>query len=148
VFNAVIAKLIENQSIIDDHAFLANSGHEIKLDGQEQARVQVLMRRFEQSPYSPPSVKECQSEAGEEVVNALITLDKLMPVSPDVIFRKEDYDLMVSDIRKELERNGKITLADVRDLFKTSRKYVQALLEHLDTIGVTIRDGDFRKLRQ
>jgi len=148
VFNAVIAKLIENQSIIDDHAFLANSGHEIKLDGQEQARVQVLMRRFEQSPYSPPSVKECQSEAGEEVVNALITLDKLMPVSPDVIFRKEDYDLMVSDIRKELEKNRKITLADVRDLFKTSRKYVQALLEHLDTIGVTIRDGDFRKLRQ
>jgi len=148
MFNAVIAKLIESQAIIDDHAFLANAGHVIKFNGQEQVRVQVLMRRFEQSPYSPPSVKECQSEVGDEVVNALITLNKLMTVSPDVIFRKEDYDLMVSDIRKELEKNGKITLADVRDLFKTSRKYAQALLEHLDTIGVTIRDGDFRKLKQ
>ena len=45
-------------------------------------------------------------------------------------------------------QNGKITLAEVRDLFKTSRKFVQALLEHLDAVGVTMRDGDFRKLRK
>ena len=106
------------------------------------------MRKFEQNPYSPPSVKECQAEVGEEILNALVTLNKLITVSPDVIFRKEDYDLMVSDIRKTIERNGRITLAEVRDLFKTSRKYAQALLEHLDATGVTIRDGDFRKLRR
>jgi len=36
----------------------------------------------------------------------------------------------------------------VRDLFNTSRKYAQALLEQLDQTGVTMRDGDFRKLRK
>jgi selenocysteine-specific elongation factor len=41
-----------------------------------------------------------------------------------------------------------ISLAEARDLFNTSRKYAQALLEHLDVLGVTARDGDFRRLRK
>ena len=69
-------------------------------------------------------------------------------VSPDVVFRKQDYDSMVATIKDDLVRNGKITLAEARNLFGTSRKYAQALLEHLDAIGTTIRDGDFRKLRK
>jgi len=65
-----------------------------------------------------------------------------------VIFRKGDYDTMVNSIRKTILQNGKITLAEVRDIFNTSRKYAQALLEHLDAAGITVRDGDFRKLRK
>jgi len=148
IFNVFIAKLIDGHEIIEDHAFIAYARHEIKFNGQEQAKVQALMRKFEQSPYSPPSIKECQVEVGEEVLNALIILSELVTVSSDVVFRKEDYDLMVSDIRKTIEKKGRITLAEVRDLFKTSRKYAQALLEHLDATGITLRDGDFRKLRR
>jgi selenocysteine-specific elongation factor len=47
-----------------------------------------------------------------------------------------------------MEENGKITLAEVRDLFTTSRKYAQAFLEHLDAMDITVRDGDFRKLKK
>jgi selenocysteine-specific elongation factor len=47
-----------------------------------------------------------------------------------------------------IKENGKISLAEVRDTFNTSRKYAQALLEHLDSIGETVREGDFRKLRK
>ena len=45
-------------------------------------------------------------------------------------------------------RQERITLAEVRDLLGTSRKYAQALLEHLDATGMTIRDGDYRRLRK
>jgi serine/threonine protein kinase len=40
------------------------------------------------------------------------------------------------------------TLAQVRDLFDTSRKYAQAILEHLDEEGITKRVGDERVLIQ
>ena len=105
------------------------------------------MRRFAQDPYSPPSIKECQGEAGEELVNALIELGELAPVSGEVIFRKTDYDSMVARVRAALLDKGQITLPEVRDLFGTSRKYAQALLEHLDAAGLTRRDGDYRRLR-
>jgi len=127
---------------------VAEVAHEIRFNGLEQAKVQSLTRKFEANPFGPPSVKECQAEVGEEILNALMELNEFMTVSSDVIFRKRDYDLMVEGIRKTLEKNGSITLAEVRDLFKTSRKYAQALLEHLDAIGMTMRDGDFRKLKK
>lgn len=55
---------------------------------------------------------------------------------------------MVEQVRGRILQNGQISVAEARDLFSTSRKYVLALLEHLDAAGVTIRDGDFRKLRE
>jgi selenocysteine-specific elongation factor len=39
-------------------------------------------------------------------------------------------------------------VAEVRDRFKTSRKYALALMEHLDEQGVTLRSGDERVLRR
>jgi selenocysteine-specific elongation factor len=119
----------------------------VRFDNGQQAKVQALLRKFAASPYTPPSVKECQAEAGEEILNALIEMGKLATVSQEVIFRREDYDAMVAKIKSTLAQNGQISLAEVRDLFNTSRKYAQALLEHLDATGVTMRDGDFRKLR-
>jgi selenocysteine-specific elongation factor len=147
-FNTTINKLIADHLLTDYSAFIAMPGHEIKFNGQEQAKVQVLMRKFEANPFSPPSVKECTSETGEEVLNALLEMDELIAVSSDVIFRTKDYDLMVSMIRNAIVQSSRISLAEARDLFDTSRKYAQALLEHLDAIGITSRDGDFRKLKK
>lgn len=148
VFSAVINKLITNYIITDYGNAIAKPEHEIKFDKGTQAKIQAMMRKFEQSPFSPPSVKECQGEIGEEVLNALVELDQFVAVSSDVIFRKVDYDLMAVKIRNTLIQNEKVTLAEARDFFNTSRKYAQALLEHLDAIGVTMRDGDFRRLKK
>jgi selenocysteine-specific elongation factor len=147
-FNASIAKLIMEQALLEQAALIAKPGHEIKFDHGQQSRVQALMRKFELNPYSPPSLKECQAEVGEEILNALIELDQLVAVSQEVVFRRQDYDAAVAKIEQEIEANGKVSLAEVRDVFHTSRKYAQALLEHLDTTGMTVREGDFRKLRQ
>jgi selenocysteine-specific elongation factor len=54
---------------------------------------------------------------------------------------------MVEKVSVSCKTKGQVSLAEVRDLFGTSRKYAQALLEYLDSIGITIRIGDFRKLK-
>ena len=46
------------------------------------------------------------------------------------------------------ERDGSATIAGVRDELGTTRKYAQALLEHLDRTKVTRRDGDAHVLRR
>jgi len=148
IFNSVITYYVIRNTLVETNYIISIPSHEIKFDNGQQAKVQALMRKFTQSPFSPPSVKECQAEAGEEVVNALAELNDLVAVSQDVVFRKADYDEMVAKIRAALEQKGQISLAEVRDLFDTSRKYAQALLEHLDTTGITMRDGDYRKLRK
>lgn len=147
-FNAAISFLSSQNSIIDDRGTVSSPGHEIKFNGADQARVEALKRRFESNPYATPSIKECQAEAGFELVNALIESGELLPVSENVIFLKKDYDEITSRIKSMLMDRGTITLAEVRDMFDTTRKYAQALLEHLDSTGLTVRDGDMRRLRK
>lgn len=148
VFNAVLSQLVTYNSLVDSRGAVSRLGHEIQFNGQDQVKVQALRRRFESAPYTTPSVKECQAEAGEEIVNALIELGELVMVSQEVIFRKTDYDDMAAKIRTAIQQTGQITLGEVRDMLGTTRKYVQALLEHFDAIGMTVRDGDARKLRK
>jgi selenocysteine-specific elongation factor len=148
IFNALLKKLVAGRLLTDTSAFLADPSHEVRFDGGQQAKAQALLRQFAASPYAPPSVKECQAEVGEELLNALVDSGQLIAISQEVIFRKSDYEVMQAKVRAALTQNGQITLAEVRDLFNTSRKYAQALLEYLDATGVTMRAGDFRKLRR
>lgn len=148
VFNAVITSYYLRNTLRDSNNFIARPEHEVRFDSAQQSEVQTLMRRFEQNPFSPPGVKELQAEVDQEILNALIESDELIAVSSDVMFRKQDYDLMVDRIKNEIHQKDRITLSEARDLFSTSRKYAQALLEHLDVVGVTVREGDFRKLKK
>ncbi|MBE0671963.1 MAG: selenocysteine-specific translation elongation factor [Anaerolineales bacterium] len=148
IFNAAVKKLVESNILADARGAVSRAGYEIKLDASQQAKVQELMRKFAKTPYATPSVKECQAEVGEEIVNALVETGEMVAVSQDVIFRKQDYDEMVEKIKSAIQQKGQITLGEVRDMLDTTRKYIQALLEHLDSIGVTMRDGDARKLRR
>jgi len=148
VFNAVVKKLAAEDALAESGSRLARIGHEIEFTPEQQAAIQRLKAKFIVTPYSPPTVKECEAEVGEEVFNALVELGDLVTVSAEVVFRKSDYDGMVAKIHQTIQEKGQITVADVRDLFSTSRRYALALMEYLDSIGVTVRDGDFRKLKR
>ena len=69
-----------------------------------------------------------------------------MKVSDNVFFAASAYDEMVKRVIEHLKSTGKITVAEVRDMFKTSRKYALALMEHLDEQKITRRVGDERVL--
>ena len=122
--------------------------HAIRFSPEQEASIAALMKRFAASPYTPPTPKECQAEVGEDVFLALTGLGRLVSVSPEVVFRREDYERMLADVRSMIEKNGSISVAEARDHFNASRKYILAFMEHLDEIEVTQRDGDVRRLKK
>jgi selenocysteine-specific elongation factor len=146
-FNAALRRLAADGLLVEAGAAVAEPGHTIRFDDGQQAVVRDLMRRFAQSPYSPPTARDVQMEVGEEILNALIETGELVAVSPEVVFRRDDYRAMVEKVRAFLGEHGQISVAEARDLFDSSRKYMLGLLEHLDATGVTVRDGDARRLK-
>jgi selenocysteine-specific elongation factor len=145
LFNLVMHRLVSENILTEAAKWTALPGHVVRFSPFQQVKVDKLMAQFALAPYSPPSVKECQALVGEDIFSALLEFGDLVAVSDEVVFRKPDYQIMVEKIRLTLRQKGQISLAEVRDLFQTSRRYAQAFLEHLDAIGVTIRDGDFRR---
>lgn len=145
-FDAVMARATAERSVVDEGPTVRLPSHVVQFTAEQKQQVDELLARFRRQPYTPPSVKESLDAVGEEVLNVLLDRGELVQVSPDVLFLSEAYENMVAGIRERIEREGSITLAQTRDMFDSSRKYAQALLEHLDEIEVTRRVGDERVL--
>jgi selenocysteine-specific elongation factor len=145
-FAAALAHAVAVGEVEDQGAAVSLPEHKPSLTGSQQADVDSLNSRFKAAPYAPPSLKECQEAVDAEVLAYLFDSGRLVQVSPDVVFDAETYREMVDRVRQEIRTAGTITVARVRDLFATSRKYALALMEHLDAIGITVRVGDERRL--
>jgi selenocysteine-specific elongation factor len=150
-FNAVIDFASRSPSpdlLVDSNRWIALPGHTVDFTAAQRAKADALLARFAAAPFAPPSVRECRAELGDEVYAALVDSEQLVPVSADIVFRRTDYDGIVERVQEYLSRSDRMTVAEARDLLATSRKYVLPLLEHLDATGVTLREGDYRRLRR
>ena len=70
----------------------------------------------------------------------------VVKVSEGIFFSASAYDEMVQRVTAHIKSHGKVSLAEVRDMLQTSRKYAQAFLEYLDGEKITRRVGDERVL--
>jgi selenocysteine-specific elongation factor len=147
VFNSILHRIAEEEGLEEAGSLVRLTGFAIQFSPPQKRLVDGLLSHFAGSPFSPPTVKECQADVGEDLYNAMIEIGLLIPIPPDVVFRKQDYEIMVSEIIDLLNKKKTITAGEVRDHFNTTRRYVLALLEFLDTQGITMRDGDVRRLK-
>ena len=141
-FAPTLHKLLDEGILVEEGAAVRLPSHQIQLSKEQQAKVDAYLQSLARNPYAPPS--DIMPEP--ELLNLLIKQRRVVKVSDSVVFAASAYDEMDRKIVAHIKAHGKITLAETRDLFNTSRKYAQALLEHLDQEKVTRRVGDERVL--
>ena len=120
------------------------AGTSPELSDQERRLLDQLHSDLRAAPYSPISVREARAKLGDELLQFEFDSGALVQVSSDVFFDAHTYQEMVDRVREEASGRAGISVAEVRDLFHTSRKYALALMEHLDEAGLTVRQGDLR----
>jgi selenocysteine-specific elongation factor len=146
IFAAAADAAAREGSLRDLGPRLALPDHQAHPTAEQSSRMDSLMSRFQASPSAPPSVKESVEALGPELWDYLLEKGIVVVVSPDVAFEAQRYAALVEEIRGRLAGGASITVAEVRDVLGTSRKYALALMEHLDQIGLTVREGDARRL--
>ncbi|MFH1379051.1 MAG: SelB C-terminal domain-containing protein [bacterium] len=137
-----LAKLITKGVIIEDAGSVHLPAHTVRLAPEQQAKIDAFLKSLVQNPYAPSG--ELIPEP--DLLNHLVASRKVVKVSNSIVFSASAYDEMVATVTAHIRANGKVSLSEVRDLFQTSRKYAQALLEHLDGERITRRVGDERVL--
>jgi len=142
----LLEQAVKDGTVVIVPGFVSLKDHRVQLEENEKKVMDQLLLKFDSNPYAPPSLKETKQEIGDDLVRFLLESGALVQVSEDVIFKVDTYDEMVEKVKEDLKENGTLTVADVRDKFQTSRKYALALMEHLDAVGVTVREGDLRRL--
>ncbi len=112
----------------------------------------------EQPPQSAlaetPTVGAAAEAAGiaaadaQKLVDALVRRGRLVRVGEDLYYPPDRLEALMARLAAAMEAAGQLTLAEARDLLGTSRRFAQALLEHMDSEGMTLRVGDARRLRR
>ncbi len=117
-------------------------GHEPRPDASQEERARQLLAALRSQPFSPPAL-----DGDDDLLSYLEDRGDIVWVGEGIVFAAEAYREMVERVVAHLRERQTVTLAQVRDLLGTSRKYAQALLEHMDEQRVTRRVGDERVLR-
>jgi selenocysteine-specific elongation factor len=148
LFDALIKRMHDGLILEEIGAKLRLVGHKVRFSEEQQRKITTLLDQFDAAPYTPPTVKQSVELIGEELLSALVETGQLMQLGEDVLLQPKRYDEMKDAVISHIQTHGNISLAELRDMFDTSRKYAVAVLEQLDQRGVTIRQGDVRKLRR
>ncbi len=139
---AVLQRLLDEGVIVREGALVRLSSHQVQLTPVQQASIEAFLKSLSRHPYAPPASLIPEPD----LLNLLIARNQVVKVASDVVFSASAYNEMVAKVTSHLKASGRVTVAEVRDMFHTSRKYAVALLEYLDGAKVTRRVGDERVL--
>ena len=153
-FDAAVERLQEAGEVVRSEHGLRWAGAAGVLEGADAERADALVAHFEAAGVEAPSVAVAAAAVGlteKDVLRLLQALERqgrMVKVGEDLYYAVGTLTQAMDRIAAEMEARGMITLAEVRDLFGTSRRFAQALLEHMDSEGLTLRVGDARRLRK
>jgi selenocysteine-specific elongation factor len=105
----------------------------------------ALETRLREAGFEPPSDHELDGED----LNALRAGGRVVRLSRTLHCHVDALDAAQRRVIELAgERGGAVTLAQLRDALGTSRRFAQAVLEHLDSERITIRRGEEHVVRR
>jgi len=119
--------------------------------GEAAMRVAALLREDGERPRTDRQLAESAGLHGPDARDAWREAERAglaVRVGENLHFDSAALERLTALIAEICRREGSATIARVRDQLGTSRRYAQALLEHLDAEKVTVRHGDVHVLRE
>jgi selenocysteine-specific elongation factor len=139
-FDALVDTIEDVQS---DGALLRLASHAVSMSPEQQRERDQVLTAIQAGGFTPPLSKEL--DADPALLRALVDSDELVRIS-DFHLTSSQAKEARARVRKAIEESGPLTVAQIRDLLGTSRKYAVPLCEWLDQTGATLRQGDARIL--
>jgi selenocysteine-specific elongation factor len=139
-FQDILQKLISHGFILEESACIHLPDFQIKISPAQQVQITTYLKQLNLNPYFPAA----DISLDPDLLNILIYRGDVVKTASGTVFSAAAFNDMVIKISNHLKMNGKITVAEARDLLGSSRKYVLALLEQMDEMKLTKRVGDER----
>jgi selenocysteine-specific elongation factor len=148
----VISAAQAKRLVKEERGLLSLDSHKVMLSEEQRWIAAEAERVFEEAAYSPPGLDEVVARLKSDmdrfrpVLNFLLQAGSLVAVAPDIIFHRNTIEAAREKIVAMIDSTGELATAAFRDAVATTRKYTVPLLEYFDKIGLTVRDGNIRKI--
>ena len=127
---------------------IALAAHKPRVSSDELNALMQLERAFREAGFHPPSVSEIlrtidpDSKKARGMLESLIKSGRLVRLAPDLVYHAD----VIAHVRNSLaaHKGRKFSVPEFKEWTQISRKYAIPLLEYLDRVHVTRREGDSR----
>ena len=149
----LLLTLVQDGKIAQRSGYFSLVSHEPMLSAAQRSFFDELLAVGPENAYLPASfssvsaaVKASAIAGAQKALDMLMARGALVRIE-DALYRGSQIAGIHARIEEFIDRNGRMTMAEFRDVIGTSRKYAVPLLEWFDSRGITVRSGDYRMLR-
>ena len=126
--------------------YLSTSDYEVRKDETYHKLSEILLGRWKQAGFDFVRYTEIDKagipdQVADDILNILLEEKAVVKVSDDMYTLTEYMEQAKEKIQEHLKADPVITIAQVRDMFNTSRKSAKPILEYMDSIKVTKKTG-------
>ncbi len=128
------------------------AGYRVDLSPKDRGLADQIEQAFRRGDVKAPLESEVRErlaipeKAFSDLMIVLLEEGRLIRLDDKVVYHTQTLHKVRSFVIEYIRRQGSITLAELRDALKFSRKYAQPILEYFDEKGLTRREGDRRVL--
>ncbi|MGI6733259.1 MAG: selenocysteine-specific translation elongation factor [Anaerovoracaceae bacterium] len=143
--------LIDKEHLKDLGDSVALPSRRVEYTPEHLALRNRLEKRYLDAGFEIPELEECirdekDKELARQMVESMSETGMLKKLTYQYYMHSSHWDEAMKRFRDHMEKHGKITLAEYRDLLNTSRKYAVLVLEYLDREKITTMVDDARIL--
>lgn len=144
----ILAAALESGVLKNQGDLWQLAGHQGTLDPDDQIVQQDIIDRFRATNFSSPSLEGLYKSLGEHEVTILkwmIQHNELVRIDKDYYVLQEQLDFFIHTLEVWFRENTELTVAQLREMIPTTRKFILPLLNYAERKGLLLRDGDIRR---
>ncbi|NWK56061.1 selenocysteine-specific translation elongation factor [Verrucomicrobiaceae bacterium N1E253] len=127
---------------------IAHSSHQLTLPEHLAADAKNILKALDQAGLQPPNKAELTpTPQAQQAMQFLIRSKEVIELDPKVVISRSSRDHAIHLVSNFLTSRGQGTASELRQELDSTRKVVMPLLEHLDAIGITSRNENYRTLQ-
>jgi selenocysteine-specific elongation factor len=152
--HAEVDRLLKTKRLTGDLRRIARGDFKPKLSANLRKLKDRVVAAFQEGGFQPPEPASFANQAGgnaaslKDLFDVCVAEGFLVHLGGDVYLHADLDAEMRRRVAERLASGAGATVAEIRDLLGTTRKYAVPFCEYLDRAGVTRRDGDLRFLAE
>ena len=127
---------------------VAHPNHRLTLPDEIEKIAQSIVTQLDQTGLNPPNKSDIiTTPAQDQAMKFLIRSGQVVELDPKIVITSAALDAAIQKVKTFISSNGQATASELRQHLDSTRKIVMPLLEHLDALGVTLRNENYRTLK-
>ncbi len=138
--------LLDQRGLVQQGELYNLAGREMSLKGVIKQAHDEIMRQLRENPFSPPDLPRLAAGGKnyQQAIKYIIDTGEAYKCGSSFLFLSDIWEQIIAFIRDKIKRDGQLAVADLREKFGLTRKWVIPILEETDRLKLTERQGDIR----